>query len=59
VIAAHQNKSGIGVCHRSSSQEFTTGVHHKSSSRKILRSDLCQLGVDEEPEEVAGSCDVI
>jgi hypothetical protein len=30
-----------------------------SSSRKILRSGLCQLGADEEPEEVAGSCDVI
>jgi hypothetical protein len=30
-----------------------------SSSRKILRSGLRQLGVDEEPEEVAGSCDVI
>jgi hypothetical protein len=30
-----------------------------SSSRNILRSGLCQLGTDEEPEEVAGSCDVI
>jgi hypothetical protein len=30
-----------------------------SSSRKILRSGLRQLGTDEEPEEVAGSCDVI
>jgi hypothetical protein len=29
-----------------------------SSSRKILRSGLCQLGADE-PEGVAGSCDVI
>jgi hypothetical protein len=34
-------------------------IHHSSSSRKILRSDLCQLGPDEEPEEVVGSCDVI
>jgi hypothetical protein len=30
-----------------------------SSLRKILRSVLRQLGADEEPEEVAGSCDVI
>jgi hypothetical protein len=30
-----------------------------SSSRKILSSGLRQLGADEEPEEVAGSCDVI
>jgi hypothetical protein len=30
-----------------------------SSSRKILRSGLHQLGADEEPEKVAGSCDVI
>jgi hypothetical protein len=30
-----------------------------SSSRKILRSSLRQLGADEEPEKVAGSCDVI
>jgi hypothetical protein len=35
--------------------EFITS----SSSRKILRSALRQLGADEEPEEVAGSCDVI
>jgi hypothetical protein len=35
--------------------EFITS----SSSRKFLRSGLCQLGADEEPEEVAGSCDVI
>jgi hypothetical protein len=43
---SHQNKSGIRI-------------HHSSSSRKILRSDLCQLGPDEKPEEVAGSCNVI
>jgi hypothetical protein len=30
-----------------------------SSSWKILRSGLRQLGADEEPEEVAGSCEVI
>jgi hypothetical protein len=30
-----------------------------SSSQKILRSGLRQLGADEEPEEVAGTCDVI
>jgi hypothetical protein len=30
-----------------------------SSLRKILRSVLRQLGPDEEPEEVAGSCAVI
>jgi hypothetical protein len=30
-----------------------------SSSRKILSSGLRQLGADEEPEEVAGSRDVI
>jgi hypothetical protein len=30
-----------------------------SSSRKILRSVLHQLGTDEEPEEVVGSCVVI
>jgi hypothetical protein len=30
-----------------------------SSSRKILSSGLRQLGADEEPEGVAGSCDVI
>jgi hypothetical protein len=30
-----------------------------SSSRKILRSVLHQLGTDEEPEEVVGSCDAI
>jgi hypothetical protein len=35
--------------------EFITS----SSSRKILRSGLRQLGADEEPEEVAGTCDVI
>jgi hypothetical protein len=29
------------------------------SSRKIIRSGLRQLGTDEEPEEVAASCDVI
>jgi hypothetical protein len=30
-----------------------------SSSRKILRSGLRQLGADEEPEKFVGSCDVI
>jgi hypothetical protein len=35
--------------------EFITS----SSLRKILRSGLRQLGADEKPEEVAGSCDVI
>jgi hypothetical protein len=30
-----------------------------SSSQKILGSGLRQLGADEEPEGVAGSCDVI
>jgi hypothetical protein len=40
--------------HSSLEYEFTS-----SSSRKILRSGLRQLGTDEEPEEVAGSCDVI
>jgi hypothetical protein len=30
-----------------------------SSSRKILRSGLCQLEADEEPEEVTGLCDII
>jgi hypothetical protein len=30
-----------------------------SSLWKILRSGLRQLGADEEPEEVAGSCDAI
>jgi hypothetical protein len=30
-----------------------------SSLRKILRSVLRQLGPDEEPEDVAGSCAVI
>jgi hypothetical protein len=29
-----------------------------SSSRKILRSGLRQLGTAEEPEEVDGSCDI-
>jgi hypothetical protein len=29
-----------------------------SSSRKILSSGLRQLGADEEPEGVTGSCDV-
>jgi hypothetical protein len=29
-----------------------------SSSRKILRSGLRQLGADEEPEEVTGLCDI-
>jgi hypothetical protein len=41
--------------HSSLECEFITS----SSSRKILRSGLRQLGADEEPEEVAGSCDVI
>jgi hypothetical protein len=41
--------------HSSLEYEFITS----SSSRKILRSGLRQLGTDEEPEEVAGSCDVI
>jgi hypothetical protein len=40
--------------HSSLEYEFITS----SSSRKILRSGLRQLGTDEEPE-VAGSCDVI
>jgi hypothetical protein len=44
------------VDYRSSLEyEFITS----SSSRKILRSGLRQLGADEEPEEVVGSCDVI
>jgi hypothetical protein len=41
--------------HSSLEYEFITS----SSSRKILRSGLRQLGADEEPEGVAGSCDVI
>jgi hypothetical protein len=41
--------------HSSLEYEFITS----SSSGKILRSGLRQLGADEEPEEVAGSCDVI
>jgi hypothetical protein len=36
-----------------------TAVWNMNSSRKILRSGLRQLGPDEEPEEVVGSCDVI
>jgi hypothetical protein len=42
---------------RSSSLEYE--LIASSSSRKILRSNLRQLGTDEEPEEVVGSCDVI
>jgi hypothetical protein len=43
------------VDYRSSLQkEFITS----SSSRMILRNGFRQLGADEEPEEVAGSCDV-
>jgi hypothetical protein len=40
-----------------SSREYD--LIRNSSSRKILRSGLRQLGTDEEPEEVVGSCDVI
>jgi hypothetical protein len=47
---------GVKDSSRSSLEyEFITS----SSSRKILRSGLHQLGADEEPEEAAGSCDVI
>jgi hypothetical protein len=42
----------IAVDQRSLEYEFITS----SSSWKILRSGLRQLGADEEPEEVAGSC---
>jgi hypothetical protein len=45
----------IGVCRRSREYELI----RSSSSRKILSSGLCQLGAEEEPEEVAGSCDGI
>jgi hypothetical protein len=47
---------GVGdeVCDRSPEYELI----RSSSSRKILSSGLRQLGVDEEPEEVAGSSDV-
>jgi hypothetical protein len=45
----------IAVDQGSLEYEFITS----SSSRKILRSGLRQLWADEEPEEVAGSCDVI
>jgi hypothetical protein len=41
--------------HSSLEYEFITS----SSSRKILRSGLRQLGPDEEPEEVTGLCDII
>jgi hypothetical protein len=43
------------VYRRSLEDELITS----SSSRKIPRSGLRQLGADEEPGEVAGSCDVI
>jgi hypothetical protein len=45
----------LAVCDRSLEYELITS----SSSRKILSRVLRQLGTDEEPEEVAGSCDVI
>jgi hypothetical protein len=45
----------IAVDQSSLEYEFITS----SSSQKILRSGLRQLGADEEPEEVVGSCDVI
>jgi hypothetical protein len=44
----------LGVYRRSLEYELITS----SSSRKILRSGLRQLGADEEPE-VAGLCDII
>jgi hypothetical protein len=44
----------IAVDQSSLKYEFITS----SSSWKILRSGLRQLGADEEPEEGAGSCDV-
>jgi hypothetical protein len=45
----------IAVDQSSLEYEFITS----SSSQKILRSGLRQLGADEEPEEVVGLCDVI
>jgi hypothetical protein len=43
--------------------DYHSSLEHElitsSSSRRIHRSGLRQLGADEEPEEVAGSCDVI
>jgi hypothetical protein len=45
----------MGVCRSSLEYELIMS----SSSRKILRSGLRQLGTDEEPEEVVGSCDVL
>jgi hypothetical protein len=45
----------LRIDYQSLEYEFITS----SSSRKILRSGLCQLGTEEEPQEVAGSCDVI
>jgi hypothetical protein len=44
----------IAVDQSSLEYEFITS----SSSRKILRSGLRQLGADEEPEEVTGLCDL-
>jgi hypothetical protein len=54
-IAVWNRSSSRTVRDSSSPQEFIT----ISSSRKLHRSGLRQLGADEEPEEVAGSCDVI
>jgi hypothetical protein len=54
----YKSREGLiieAVCDRSLEYELITS----SSSRKILRSGLCQLGAEEEPEEFAGSCDVI
>jgi hypothetical protein len=54
----YKSREGLiieAVCDRSLEYELITS----SSSRKILRSSLRQLGTDEEPEEVVGSCDVI
>jgi hypothetical protein len=54
----YKSREGLiigAVCDRSLEYELITS----SSSRKILRSGLRQHGADGEPEEVAGSCDVI
>jgi hypothetical protein len=54
----YKSREGLiieAVCDRTLEYELITS----SSSRKILRSGFRQLGADEEPEEVFGSCDVI
>jgi hypothetical protein len=54
-----QSAVGDEVCDGSLKKQSGIWTHQEQFVKEVLSSGLRQLGADEEPEEAAGSCDVI